>query len=38
MGIRNAEKNWTMSIRNWSLTISQIAIHFEERLDKALDL
>ena len=38
MGIRNAEKKWTMPIRNWSLTISQLAIHFEGRLDKALDL
>ena len=38
IGIRNAEKKWTMPIRNWSLTISQLAIHFEGRLDKALDL
>ncbi len=38
MGIRNAEKKWTMPIRNWSLTISGLAIYFEERLDKALGL
>lgn len=38
MGIQNAQKKWTMPIRNWSLTISQLAIHFEGRLDKALDL
>lgn len=37
-GIRNAEKKWTMPIRNWSLTISQLNIHFKERLRGALDL
>jgi len=38
MGIQNAQKKWTMPIRNWSLTISQLAIHFEGRLDDALNL
>lgn len=38
MGIQNAQKIWTMPIRNWSLTISQLAIHFERQLDDALDL
>lgn len=37
-GILNAEKKWTMPIRNWSLTISQLNIHFKERLKDALDL
>ncbi len=37
-GIQNAEKKWTMPIRNWSLTISQLNIHFKERLTDALDL
>ena len=37
-GIRNAEKKWTMPIRNWSLTISQLNIHFNERLKDALNL
>jgi transposase-like protein len=37
-GIMNAEKKWTMPIRNWSLTISQLNIHFKERLKDALDL
>ena len=37
-GIQNAEKKWTMPIRNWSLTISQLNIHFKERLKDALDL
>ena len=38
MGIQNAQKKWTMPIRNWSLTISQLALHFEGRLDDALNL
>ena len=37
-GIQNAEKKWTMPIRNWGLTISQLNIHFKERLKDALDL
>ena len=37
-GILNAEKKWTMPIRNWSLTISQLNIHFKERLKDALGL
>jgi transposase-like protein len=37
-GIMNAEKKWTMPIRDWSLTISQLNIHFKERLKDALDL
>ena len=38
LGIQNAQKKWTMPIRNWSLTLSQLAIFFEGRLDYALDL
>lgn len=38
MGIKNAEKKWTMPIRNWSLTLSQLSIIFEGRLGKALNL
>jgi len=37
-GIQNAEKKWTMPIQNWSLTISQLNIHFKERLKDALNL
>lgn len=37
-GIQNAEKKWTVTIRNWSLTISQLNIHFKERLKNALNL
>jgi putative transposase len=38
MGIQNATKKWTMPIQNWSLTISQLAIFFEGRLDKELKI
>jgi putative transposase len=38
MEIQNATKKWTMPIQNWSLTISQLAIFFEGRLDKELML
>ena len=38
MGIKNAQEKWTMPIRNWSLTLSQLAIHFEGRLDDSLNL
>ena len=38
MGIQNAEKKWTMPMRNWSLTLSQLAIFFEGRLEGALEL
>jgi transposase-like protein len=37
-GILNAEKKWTMPIKNWSLTISQLNIFFKERLKDALNL
>ncbi len=38
MGILNASKKWTMPVWNWSLTISQLAIFFEGRLDKYLEV
>ncbi len=38
IGIQNAQKKWTLPIRNRSLTISQLAIHFDGRLDDALEL
>ncbi len=38
MGIQNAQKKWTMPIRNWNFTLSQLAIFFEGRLDEALKL
>ena len=38
LGIQNASKKWSMPIHNWNLTLSQLAIFFEGRLDGALDL
>jgi len=38
LGTKNASKKWTMPVRNWSLTISQLAIFFEGRLDKYLEV
>jgi transposase-like protein len=38
MGIQNAQKKWTMPIYNWNIALSQMAIFFEGRLDKALKL
>lgn len=37
-GILNASKKWTMPIQNWNMTLSQLAIHFEGRLDELLDI
>lgn len=38
MGIQNASKKWTMPLQNWNLTLSQLAIYFEGRLDNVLDI
>lgn len=38
MGIENAKEKWTQPVHNWSLTISQLAIFFEGRLDNYLEL
>ena len=38
MGIQNASRKWTMPIQNWNLTLSQLSIYFEGRLDSALDI
>jgi len=38
LGIQNAQKKWTMPIQNWSLSVSQLAIFFEGRLDGELGL
>ena len=37
-GILNASARWTMPIHSWNLTLSQLAIHFEGRLDGVLDI
>ena len=38
LGIVNASKKWTMPIHNWNLTLSQLAIFFEGRLEAAIEL
>lgn len=38
MGIKNASVKWTMPVRNWNLTLSQLAIFFEGRLDEFLEV
>ena len=37
-GIQNASKKWTMPIHNWNLTLSQLSIYFDGRLDDVLDI
>jgi putative transposase len=37
-GLLNATEKWTMPIPNWSQALSQLAIYFEGRLDKVLDI
>lgn len=38
MKLLNASKKWTMPIHSENLTLSQLAIHFEDRLDGVLDI
>lgn len=38
VGTQNASKKWTMPIQNWNLTLSQLAIYFEGRLDNVLEI
>ena len=37
-GILKASERWTHPIQNWNLTLSQLAIHFPERLDDHISL
>ncbi|WP_455428412.1 IS256 family transposase [Dryocola sp. LX212] len=38
LGLMNAQEKWTMPIQSWNLTLSQLAIYFEGRLDKVMTL
>ena len=38
VGITKASQKWTMPIANWGLTLSQLAIYFEGRLDGVMKL
>jgi transposase-like protein len=37
-GSQNASKKWTRPIQNWNLTLSQLAIYFDGRLDGVLEI
>ncbi|NIP28511.1 MAG: IS256 family transposase [Gammaproteobacteria bacterium] len=37
-GILKASERWTHPVQNWNLTLSQLAIHFEGRLDEHIEL
>ncbi|MFA0814067.1 IS256 family transposase, partial [Microbulbifer epialgicus] len=37
-GILKASERWTRPIQNWNLTLSQLAIHFPDRLEKYISL
>jgi transposase-like protein len=37
-GMLNASRKWTVPIQNWALTLSQLAIHFEGRLDQVVKI
>nr|AFT64078.1 IS Sod5 transposase [gamma proteobacterium D250]AFT64159.1 IS Sod5 transposase [gamma proteobacterium D250]AFT64196.1 ISSod5 transposase [gamma proteobacterium D250] len=37
-GILKASERWTHPIQNWNLTLSQLTIHFPERLEKHISL
>lgn len=38
LGVMNAQEKWTMPLKSWNLTLSQLAIYFEGRLDKVITL
>jgi transposase-like protein len=38
MGMKNATRKWNMPMWNWNLTLSQLAIFFEGRLDSELKI
>ncbi|GAB2888289.1 hypothetical protein GCM10027180_18360 [Microbulbifer echini] len=37
-GILKATERWTHPIQNWNLTLSQLTIHFSDRLEKYISL
>jgi len=38
LGIQNASKKWTMPLRNWQLSLSQLSIHFDGRIKGSLQI
>lgn len=37
-GMLKASDKWTYLVQNWNLTLSQLSIHFEGRIDEYVDL
>ena len=37
-GMLKATERWTHPVQNWNLTLSQLSIHFEGRIDRYVDL
>jgi len=37
LATKNIEKKWTNPVHNWSITVQQLAIHFEGRLKLDID-
>ena len=38
MGMKNKSQKWTIPIWNWNLTLFQLVIFFEGKLDEALNI
>lgn len=38
LGIQNAQKKWSRTMPNWQITLAQLAMFFEGRLDNHMDL
>lgn len=38
LGLMNAQEKWTMPIQSWNLTLSQLVIYFEGRLNNVMTL
>ena len=38
LGLMDAQEKWTIPTRSWNLTLSQLSIYFEGRLDKVIKL
>lgn len=38
LGLMNAQEKWTMPIQSWNLTLSQLAIYFDGRLNNVMTL
>ncbi|NAW65088.1 IS256 family transposase, partial [Photobacterium halotolerans] len=37
-GMLKASEKWTHPVQNWNLTLSQLSLHFPNRVDQYVDL